>query len=50
VDKRSIVSVLNDLSFRTRKSVYADEDDKEWLFKNGVKAELDDTAKEAAKP
>ena len=43
VHKDRFVAVLNDLSFRTVKPVYADSDDREWLFRNGVKAELDET-------
>ena len=35
--------VGNDLSFRTAKPVYADSDDRKWLFSRGVKAELDET-------
>jgi hypothetical protein len=44
VHKDYFVGLLNDLAFRTNKPIYADAEDKEWLFKNGVKAELDDTA------
>ena len=46
VHKDWFVAVLNELTFRTAKPIYADSDDREWLFKNGVKAELDDTATE----
>jgi hypothetical protein len=42
--KDQFVGVLNDLTFRTGKPVYADAEDREWLFKSGVKAELDDQA------
>jgi hypothetical protein len=49
IDKDYFVGVLNDLAFRTGKPVYADQDDKDWLFKSGVKAELDPTPREAAK-
>ena len=43
VHKDHFVAVLNDLSFRTAKPVYADSDDREWLFTRGVRAELDET-------
>jgi hypothetical protein len=43
VHKEHFVGLLYDLSFRTQKPIYADADDKEWLSRNGVKAELDDT-------
>jgi hypothetical protein len=49
VDKDYFVVVLNDLSFRTGKPVYADWEDKEWLFRHGVRTELDTTPKEPAK-
>jgi len=48
VDKKYFVGVLNDLTFRTGKPIYADADDKEWLFKSGVKAELDPTVETPA--
>jgi len=41
--------ILNDLAFRTSKPIFADEDDREWLFKSGVKSELDPEAKTAEK-
>ena len=43
--KDQFVGILNDLTFRTGKPIYADPDDREWLFKSGVKAELDPEAK-----
>ena len=43
VHKDHFVAVLNDLSFQTRQPIYADDDDRDWLFERGVKAELDDT-------
>ena len=49
LDKKVFVGILNDLSFRTSQPIYADAEDKEWLFKNGVKAELDDTPEPAEK-
>jgi hypothetical protein len=48
VDKKYFVGVLNDLSFLTKKPIYADADDKEWLFKSGVKSELDESSNDAA--
>ncbi len=47
--KDYFVGVLNDLAFRANKPIYADADDKEWLFKNGVKAELDNTPADETK-
>jgi hypothetical protein len=49
VDKNYFAGVLNDFAFRTGKPILADEEDKEWLFRNGVKAELDNSPKELAK-
>jgi hypothetical protein len=43
--KDQFVGLLNALSFRTRKPIYADKDERDWLFQNGVKAEPD-TAKD----
>ncbi len=43
VHKKHFVGLLNDLSFRSNQPIYADADDREWLFRSGVKAELDDT-------
>ena len=41
VHKDHFVSVLNDLSFRTGEPIYADSEDREWLFRSGVRAKLD---------
>jgi hypothetical protein len=43
VHKDQFVAVLNDLSFRTGQTTYANADDKKWLFERGVNAELDGT-------
>ena len=43
--KDQFVGILNDLAFRSGKPIYADADDRDWLFKTGVKAELDPEAK-----
>lgn len=45
--KDHFVAVLNDLSFQTGQPVFANADDRDWLFERGVKAELDDTPKES---
>ena len=39
--KDIFVTLLNDLAFRSGQPIFADADDREWLFRNGVKAELD---------
>ena len=41
IHKDDFVSVLNDIAFRTQQPIYADADDKNWLFERGVNAELD---------
>jgi len=43
VHKDHFVAVLNDLTFRTGESVFANADDGEWLFDRGVASELDNT-------
>ena len=40
VHKDDFVRLLNELSFRTQKAVYANAEDQEWLFQRGVRAEL----------
>ena len=41
VHKDHFVGVINDLTFRTGQSIWATADDQEWLFDQGVNAELD---------
>lgn len=40
--KKQFVAILNALTFRTGKPIYANRKDRDWLFRNGVKAELED--------
>ena len=44
VHKYDFVGLLNELSFRTRKPIYTDSENREWLFERGVKAELAETS------
>ena len=37
IHKDDFVAVLNDLAFRTQQPIYADAEDKDWLFERGVK-------------
>jgi hypothetical protein len=41
--------LLNDLSFRTNKPIYADEKDRTWLLNQGVRAVPDPTEEKEAK-
>lgn len=40
--KDHFVNILNDLAFHTGKPIKANSEDREWLFRNGVMAELDE--------
>ena len=50
VHKDQFVGLLNGLAFQSRQPIYSDADDKEWLFKNGVRAELDDQSSDDQGP
>jgi len=46
--KNQFEEILNALTYRTGKPLYATAKDKEWLFKRGVNAEVDEEAAEKA--
>lgn len=45
--KDQFVGILNGLTFRTGKPIYAEKEDREWLFTVGVKAQIDPGVRDA---
>jgi hypothetical protein len=45
-DKDNFVHLLNTLSFRSQKPIYADSDDRKWLQTQGVSAKADPEEKQ----